>query len=312
MIWAMASIKNKQEEKEAKLGKGTFGLVKVGQNREGKAVAIKIQRNLPKKLPNEIAMTKMADPDYHKGEVIRKRNRQPDKNNIWEDKHYTVTELLPGTELFKRIYSDKDGAVRRESFTEKQKLIIALKCAEALHALHQKAIIHADIKPANIMIHIEQNGEIKIKIIDYGEAIALEKGKEKILSTNIKGSPQYMAPEIATYDEKNHPLTEGDKDGNIYFSVASDTYSLAVLFKDDLQLKIPDKDFDPDPDERTKLPDVIEHLKKEIHQIKEKEKEKENSKNQGLYFTKKKSIQKHDSIPRIAEHPKTTTKPKRI
>ena len=57
---------------------------------------------------------------------------------------------------------------------------------------HSKGIIHRDIKPANLML-CENAPEPCIKVLDYG--LAKQQGTDQTLSTHIRGSLDYMAPE---------------------------------------------------------------------------------------------------------------------
>ncbi|MDD2240943.1 MAG: serine/threonine-protein kinase [Kiritimatiellae bacterium] len=66
-------------------------------------------------------------------------------------------------------------------------LYIMRQVLRGLETLHEMGFVHADIKPANIMI--DRLGYIKL--IDYGRAMLLD---EKM--TLLLGTPAYMAPEI--------------------------------------------------------------------------------------------------------------------
>ena len=56
--------------------------------------------------------------------------------------------------------------------------------------MHQKLIIHGDIKLTNIMI----NSKRQIKLIDFGYSSFVSEFSEKISS--FSGTPAYLAPEI--------------------------------------------------------------------------------------------------------------------
>ncbi len=67
-----------------------------------------------------------------------------------------------------------------------QTIDIFIQVARALDALHQKRLIHCDMKPANILV----NTEGQIKIIDLGQACPAGTVKER-----IQGTPDFIAPE---------------------------------------------------------------------------------------------------------------------
>jgi len=65
---------------------------------------------------------------------------------------------------------------------------IFVRVAAGLTHMHKKGVLHADLKPNNIML--SKTGHVKV--IDYG--LAWIKGQPK---GRIQGTPEYMAPETA-------------------------------------------------------------------------------------------------------------------
>lgn len=78
-------------------------------------------------------------------------------------------------------------------------------CLRALQYLHERGVIHGDVKPANMMIDARR----RIKIGDFGLARRVSDDEGSLL----KGATKYMAPEVVS-----------DEFGNI--GPASDLYSL--------------------------------------------------------------------------------------
>ncbi|MBL8681104.1 MAG: serine/threonine protein kinase [Myxococcales bacterium] len=92
---------------------------------------------------------------------------------------------------------------------------IAADVAEGLSALHDAGIVHRDVKPSNVMLVREPDGE-RAKIIDFGVVRSANQGDQSSLTWtgNVVGTPAFMAPEQLSGDAV---------DGR------SDLYSLGVL-----------------------------------------------------------------------------------
>ena len=66
--------------------------------------------------------------------------------------------------------------------------------ASGVHHCHQNGIIHCDLKPANILVNLDENQNIvDVCITDFGLSLEADKLKE---SVGRRGSLPYMAPEL--------------------------------------------------------------------------------------------------------------------
>jgi len=77
--------------------------------------------------------------------------------------------------------------------------IIAQMC-RALHAAHQKGIIHRDMKPENVFLLQKDDRRDFVKVLDFGIAkmTTLDAEGRRLTQTGvIFGTPEYMAPEQA-------------------------------------------------------------------------------------------------------------------
>lgn len=94
-------------------------------------------------------------------------------------KYYLTTEYVSGGDL--------DTFCAKASLETKEKLIIEV--LRALNYLHSRGIFHFDIKPQNILVGHNEQGEPVAKVIDFGLAGYGSPGKKV-------GTPIYMAPEV--------------------------------------------------------------------------------------------------------------------
>merc|ERR1719334_1434469 len=107
--------------------------------------------------------------------------------DVYEDRHklHLVMEFLPGGELFGRI-------CEKESFSEKEAVRILKEILEALDHMHDRNILHLDLKPDNILFATKDE-DSPIKLIDFGMARVVPRlAKLK----DMVGTPNYMAPEV--------------------------------------------------------------------------------------------------------------------
>jgi serine/threonine protein kinase len=112
--------------------------------------------------------------------------------------------------------------------------ICALMCqaARGLQHAHDKAMVHRDIKPGNLLIPFSESEhlpEILVKILDFGLARLQGKTKGDTISlrgeTGVLGTPDYIAP------EQSRDIHSAD--------IRSDLYSLGCAFYFALAGRVP-------------------------------------------------------------------------
>src|SRR6185369_8227331 len=103
---------------------------------------------------------------------------------------FIVMELLSGRDIY---------AVLRESgpLSPEDVSALMLQVCDGLAEAHEKGIIHRDLKPENLFCATQPDGEVVIKIVDFGVSKQVT-GRRMRAQTNpgeSVGSPQYMSPE---------------------------------------------------------------------------------------------------------------------
>jgi serine/threonine protein kinase len=109
---------------------------------------------------------------------------------ITDESHYLVMEYVDGKNLFDYM-STVTGPMPMQN--------VALLFNEVLSALsyvHEKKLVHLDIKPSNIMLSTNNN----VKLVDFG--ITLDKSNQN--KEKMMGSPAYMSPEQILEEEIDH------------------------------------------------------------------------------------------------------------
>ncbi len=117
--------------------------------------------------------------------------------------HYIVMELIDGDDLKKLIKT-------RGPLPLDKALDLAMQICAALGFAHRSKLVHADVKPQNILI----NRDGLVKVTDFGIAQALTDTLPRERSKVVWGSPHYFAPEQA----RGEPPT-----------TASDVYSIGIV-----------------------------------------------------------------------------------
>lgn len=100
-----------------------------------------------------------------------------------DSRNYIVTAFIAGPSL--RDLLDSDGAF---GFAETYRLLVDM--ASGLEALHQRGIVHGDLKPENVLLRPLHDARYAPVIIDLGFS-----GQRDSRPQRVAGSPAYVAPE---------------------------------------------------------------------------------------------------------------------
>jgi len=148
------------------------------------------------------------------------------QDNFRSVKAYILTDYL-GEALFPKIQNDtkKEAFYVKGDDTHAKLMLFAeylLSATEHLAFLHEKGVVHRDIKPQNAVI----NGAGKIFLIDFGFSIILPAGVEKVF-INACGSNGFVDRTIRK-DLKKYENDPQNK-GKAVFSSETDMYAFGIF-----------------------------------------------------------------------------------
>jgi serine/threonine protein kinase len=170
----------------SKIGKGSFGSVYQGfytkPGQPQKIVAIKV----------------LPDSKYSKQEADLMASIRSHPNvcrflDTWvlQGKRYIAMELINGISLRDWLNS-LDFDEPDEPIDWRKIIDILLQIFSGIAHLHRHLIYHGDLKPANIMIVERDDGNIDIKLVDFGASSHFD-----AIPQIQMGSPLYFSPQIA-------------------------------------------------------------------------------------------------------------------
>lgn len=125
---------------------------------------------------------------------------------------YIVMELLQGESLARKLDRDRMLPIA-------EAVQIVAQIAGALQLAHQKGIVHRDLKPDNVFLIAIEDGQIFVKLLDFGISKSTSAAAKVTREFDVLGTPDYMAPEQAISTAKaDHRADQ--------FALASMTYEM--------------------------------------------------------------------------------------
>ncbi|XP_054846378.1 serine/threonine-protein kinase Nek1 isoform X1 [Eublepharis macularius] len=166
---------------------------KIGEGSFGKAILVKAKENGRQYVIKEISISKMSNKEREESrrEVAVLANMKHPNIVLYRESFeeggclYIVMDYCEGGDLFKKI-----NAQRGVLFSEDQIMDWFVQICLALKHVHDRKILHRDIKSQNIFL--TKDGTIQLG--DFGIARVLNSTVE--LARTCIGTPYYLSPEI--------------------------------------------------------------------------------------------------------------------
>ena len=193
------------------LGQGAYGKVFAGEW-QFNTVAIKqyAAQDFSEQTKNEILKEAkvMATASTQSDYLVRLRGI------VLEKPHYSlVMEYMPGGDLFHLLKSSQE-------LTWTMRYRISLDMTIGLHHLHQRSILHRDLKSLNVLLDMN----FRAKLADFGLS-TLKLSSASTTAGGLKGTPRWLSPELFKRGAKA--------------TTASDLYALAMIFWELITRQIP-------------------------------------------------------------------------
>ncbi len=207
----------------ADIGRGAASVVYLVQDPKTKQVwALK---HVAKIGPKDQRFLDQAESEYKIAqrldhESIRKIPRIIKKGSLLAARElYLVMEFVDGVAL---------DEYRPRTFVEAVDLF--KQTASALAQMHERGIVHADMKPHNVMVCTDMSDHKLAKIIDLGQSC-----KVGTVKPRIQGTPDYIAPE-QVHRREITPKTDVYNLGATMYWILTRRHIPTALAKDDSSL----------------------------------------------------------------------------
>lgn len=153
---------------EGVLGEGGFGITYLATDKQGKKVAIKTVKDEVLNATNLRSLRNKYQRDFENEalrlSLCRHRHIVKIENAFHEDKlPCMVMEYIEGEDLWQRVN-------RQGILSETEALLYIHQIAEALIIIHEKGLLHRDIKPHNILLRhsTDRINQLEAVLIDFG------------------------------------------------------------------------------------------------------------------------------------------------
>ena len=118
-----------------------------------------------------------------------------DAGELDDGRPYLVMTYADQGTLADRLEASRLTGPDAAALTTPQALVVVRQVADGLQALHDRDIVHRDVKPANVLFRSVRSGtDVRAMVGDLGLGKALDMSSRLTL---VAGTPSYVAPEQA-------------------------------------------------------------------------------------------------------------------
>ncbi|SKA36659.1 Serine/threonine protein kinase [Marinactinospora thermotolerans DSM 45154] len=165
-----------------RLGRGGMGTVYLARDSAERLVAVKLIH--PDLSDDEDFRRRFAREVESARRVARFSTAAVLDARLDGDPLFIVSEYVAGPNLAQAIAAE--GPMQGGTLDS-----LAMGVAAALSAIHRAGVIHRDLKPANVLL-----SSVGPKVIDFGIARAMDDDGAVTRSSQLMGTPAYLAPEL--------------------------------------------------------------------------------------------------------------------
>ena len=167
-----------------KLYDGSISTVyKARQDRLGRVVALKLLAEYPP--PSDVVLERFNRATYVNAQVVHPNLVVLYESGTRDGYHFSALEYVPGQTVQELLHE-------RGRLSERRSVHIGWQVARALCALHERGILHRNLKPKNILL--DPNG--RVKLVGLGLAKCDAACFSRNLDAQTIGTPHFMAPEM--------------------------------------------------------------------------------------------------------------------
>lgn len=179
--------------------------------------------------------SRISRPSLDEWEILKQLQQHPNVVSLLDvyetdEEIQIVTEYCRGGELFDAIQRKREGVCssKRRTFSEIQGARIAAQILSVLKALHDRNIVHRDVKPENILLTSVDDSDVTVKLCDFGLARVLSEDFDSGTSSDEEDSPMSLIKSRAYSTVGSDLYAAPEVCVGAGYDTSADVYSLGV------------------------------------------------------------------------------------